>query len=58
MIDKDDFTFSVVYNLLKIKGIKQMCLKISLKSLTICSKHLFVWVKGFFSGFNLIVLNF
>ena len=43
MIDKDDFTFSVVYNLIKIKA-KALCLKISLKSLKICSKHLFVWV--------------
>ena len=35
-----------------------MYFKISLKFLDICSKHVFVWVKGSFSGFVLIVLNF
>ena len=35
-----------------------MCFKISLKFFEICSKHIFVWVQRFFSGFILIVLNF
>ena len=43
MIDKDDFTFSVVYNLLKIKVKVNVFENIS-KSLKICSKNVFVWV--------------
>ena len=35
-----------------------MYLKIFLKFLEICSRHVFVWVKGFSSSFILIVLNF
>ena len=54
-IDKDDCTFPVAYSLLKIKS---KYLKISLKFLEVCSKHVFAWVYGFFSGFILIVLNF
>ena len=33
-------------------------MKISLKFLEICSKHVFVWVWRFFSGYVLIVLSF
>ena len=56
-IDKDDFTFSVVYNLLKIKG-KAYVFENIFKIPDDLKKHLFVWVYGFFSGFILIVLNF
>ena len=35
-----------------------MCLRIFLKFLEISSKYVLVWVKGFFCGFVLIVLNF
>ena len=57
MIDNDDCTFPVVYSLLKIR-VKHIYLKISLKFLEVCSKLVFAWVQGFFSGFILIVLNF
>ena len=45
-IDKDNCTFSVVYSLLKTKS-KTHILKISLKFLEICSKHIFAWYRDF-----------
>ena len=44
-MDKDDCIASVVYSLLNIKSkVKHIYLKISLKFLEICSKHVFAWV--------------
>ena len=43
---KDNCTFSVVYSLLKTKS-KTHILKIPLKFLEICSKHIFAWYWDF-----------